>query len=127
MPGGAVRAEEKGIDVKLSIDAVMMALRGEYDVGIVASCDSDLTPTVEALVEMARQPVIREVVLRTQAETGEVVETIEAQEIARTVAVEVIAWVGTSSRIAVSGMQLTTRWISDKDFRAVQDTTAYTI
>jgi hypothetical protein len=125
--GGPIKSEEKGIDVKLSIDAVMMALRGEYDAGIIASCDSDLTPTVEALIDMAKQPVIREIVTRSRAETGDLIETLEAEEIARVVDVEVIAWVGTSSRIAVAGQTVTTRWIGDKDFRAVQDTTAYSI
>jgi len=124
--GGPIKSEEKGIDVKLSIDAVMMALRGEYDIGIIASCDSDLTPTVEALIDMANRPVIREVVIRSRADAGEI-ETVETEEIARVVHVEVIAWVGTSTRISVAGQTVTTRWVGDKDFRAVQDTTAYSI
>lgn len=50
--GGNIKAEEKGIDVKLSIDAVMMAVAGKYDIAIVASADSDLVPVAEALLEL---------------------------------------------------------------------------
>ena len=42
------RAEEKGIDVALAIHAVMMAVRGQLDVAIIASTDTDLRPVLEA-------------------------------------------------------------------------------
>ncbi len=41
------KAEEKGIDVALAIDVVGLAIDGEYDVGIIASADSDLRPALE--------------------------------------------------------------------------------
>src|SRR5437773_7607043 len=40
------KPHEKGVDVKLAIDLVMKAIAGEYDLAIVASCDTDLTPAV---------------------------------------------------------------------------------
>lgn len=44
--------KEKGIDVLLAIDFVMMAMRGEYDVGILFSADTDLVPALEAVTAM---------------------------------------------------------------------------
>lgn len=41
------RAEEKGIDVALAIDFVIMAVEGEYDIGVIASTDTDLRPALE--------------------------------------------------------------------------------
>jgi uncharacterized LabA/DUF88 family protein len=42
------RAEEKGIDVALAIDAVMMAVTGRLDIAILATTDSDQRPVLEA-------------------------------------------------------------------------------
>ena len=38
---------EKGIDVQLAVDFVTMAVRQEYDVGVIASTDTDLRPAIE--------------------------------------------------------------------------------
>jgi uncharacterized LabA/DUF88 family protein len=43
-----VKEEEKGIDVQISIDMVMMAINGDLDVAILASTDTDLRPVLEA-------------------------------------------------------------------------------
>jgi uncharacterized LabA/DUF88 family protein len=43
----AERAQEKGIDVALAVDFVVMAVEGEYDVGVIASTDTDLRPPLE--------------------------------------------------------------------------------
>lgn len=43
---------EKGIDVSLAVDYVMMAYRDEYDVGILFSEDTDLVPALEAVAEL---------------------------------------------------------------------------
>lgn len=37
-------AQEKGIDVALAVDVVMMAARREFDVGVLFSSDTDLVP-----------------------------------------------------------------------------------
>ncbi len=40
-------AQEKDVDVQLSIDVVAGAIDGDYDIGIVLSTDSDLRPAIE--------------------------------------------------------------------------------
>lgn len=50
------RAEEKGIDVALAIDAVMMAVRGELDIAIIASTDTDQRPVLEAFHGLPTDP-----------------------------------------------------------------------
>ncbi len=41
------RAQEKGIDVQLSIDVVAGAIDGDYDIAVVFSTDTDLRPAIE--------------------------------------------------------------------------------
>jgi uncharacterized LabA/DUF88 family protein len=41
-------AQQKGVDVKLALDLLVMGLREDYDVAIVASTDTDLIPALEA-------------------------------------------------------------------------------
>ncbi|HEX6674710.1 MAG TPA: NYN domain-containing protein [Actinomycetes bacterium] len=48
------RAVEKGVDVALAVDLVFNAARRRYDVGIVASTDTDLLPALEAVCELRR-------------------------------------------------------------------------
>jgi len=43
---------EKGIDVQLAIDFVVMAVRGEYDAGVLFSTDTDLKPALDAVYEL---------------------------------------------------------------------------
>ena len=38
---------EKGVDVALAVDFVAMAIRQEYDIGVIASTDTDLRPAIE--------------------------------------------------------------------------------
>jgi uncharacterized LabA/DUF88 family protein len=40
---------EKGVDVELAIDLVRLALDDEYDVGVLASTDTDLVPPIELI------------------------------------------------------------------------------
>lgn len=95
------RAQEKGIDVALALDVVMMAMRDEYDVAIVMSTDTDLRPALEAVRAIGGSPFPR---------------------------VEVAAWsspAAHSSRLSVAGAKLWCHWLSEKDYRAVADTTSY--
>jgi uncharacterized LabA/DUF88 family protein len=48
------RPQEKGIDVALALDFTLMAVRGEYDVGILMSTDTDMKPALEAVAGMTR-------------------------------------------------------------------------
>jgi hypothetical protein len=45
---------EKGVDVALAIDFAVMAARGEYDVGILMSTDTDLRPALEYVFDQGR-------------------------------------------------------------------------
>ena len=49
--------QEKGIDVQLALDFVMMAVRDEYDVGVLMSNDTDLRPALEEVIQLGRQTV----------------------------------------------------------------------
>lgn len=44
---GRVQAAEKGIDVQLAVDFTTMAVRKEYEIGILVSRDTDLKPALE--------------------------------------------------------------------------------
>src|SRR5262245_46705275 len=44
--------QKKGIDVALAVDFVRLAIERVYDVGILASRDSDLLPAIETVVDL---------------------------------------------------------------------------
>ena len=46
------RPQEKGIDVALALDFVLMGVRSEFDVGILMSGDTDLKPALEAVAAL---------------------------------------------------------------------------
>ena len=95
------RAEEKGIDVALAVDFVMMAIRGEYDVGVVVSTDTDLKPALEAVMSLGGNPYPR---------------------------AAVAAWsspVGHSRRLSISSHRLWCHWLSHDDYLQVRDETDY--
>lgn len=48
----AERPQEKGIDVALAIDYVVMAVRREFEVGILMSTDTDMKPALEAVAQL---------------------------------------------------------------------------
>lgn len=96
----ASKPEEKGIDVQIAIDFVMMAVRAEYDVGILMSGDTDLLPALEAVGQLPH------------------------------VNAEVAAWWtpwGDARRLRVSGMDLPCHWIPEAAYRSVLDDTDYNI
>jgi uncharacterized LabA/DUF88 family protein len=41
--------EEKGIDVQIAVDYVMGAVKGDFDVGILMSLDTDMKPALETV------------------------------------------------------------------------------
>lgn len=43
------KEEEKGIDVQMAVDYVMGAVKGDYDVGILMSLDTDMKPAPETV------------------------------------------------------------------------------
>jgi uncharacterized LabA/DUF88 family protein len=96
-------AQEKGIDVALAVDFVLMAARGEYDIGIMFSSDSDLVPALEAVL------------------------ALQAGDAPRC---EVAAWAHPRARpgaLAVRDVRLRHHLLDEADFLAVADDTDYTI
>lgn len=94
-------AQEKGVDVALAVDFVLMCVRREYDVGILFSGDTDLVPALEAVLSLR---------------PGE------------PPACEVAAWAPPAGRprsLAVRGVQLRRHLLGEADFRAVADLTDY--
>jgi uncharacterized LabA/DUF88 family protein len=47
------RPQEKGIDVALAVDFVRLSIAGAYDVGIIASHDTDLMPALEMVSDLS--------------------------------------------------------------------------
>lgn len=95
----AGRPQEKGIDVRLAVDFVAMALRGEYDIGVLMSHDTDLVPALEAVLDLV--PDVR---------------------------VEVVAWAptrGRVNRLRVPGYRLWCHYLSAADYAAVADARDY--
>ena len=95
-------AQEKGIDVALAVDFVMMVARNECDVAILFSSDTDLAPALEAVIALrpGSQP-----------------------------ACEVAAWAAPGRRprsLAVRGASIRRHLFSEADFRTVADLTDYT-
>jgi uncharacterized LabA/DUF88 family protein len=97
------REEEKGIDVALAVDFVVMAVRGEYDVGILMSTDTDLKPALEAVVALGGN---------------------------RTPHCEVAAWSARgahSRRLSIKGTSVWCQWLNEDDYRLVADPTKYAV
>lgn len=46
--------QEKGVDVRLALDVVRLALENVYDVGLIFSQDQDLTEAVEEVKKIAQ-------------------------------------------------------------------------
>jgi len=59
LPGGGshtfLHGEEKGIDVRIALDVIGMAVRNEYDVAVVFSQDQDLSEVADEIRVLARQ------------------------------------------------------------------------
>jgi len=59
LPGGKsvsfLIGQEKGIDVRIALDVIGMAMRNEYDVAIVFSQDQDLSEVADEIRVIARQ------------------------------------------------------------------------
>jgi hypothetical protein len=95
----AQRPEEKGIDVRLAIDFLAMAIRREYEVGIIVSQDQDLLPALEAVCDL-NLPI----------------------------ACEVVTWASapnTGYRLRVPGRNLWCHYLSGNDFDAIEDRKDY--
>lgn len=95
---GGQRPQEKGIDVRMALDIALLASRGEYDVAIVCSGDTDLIPAVE--------------------------EVLDGEGSAQ---VEVAGWRSEHyrQRLSVEGRNLWCHWLTREDYDRVRDDTDY--
>jgi uncharacterized LabA/DUF88 family protein len=93
------KSEEKGIDVALAVDFVTMAVEGEYDIGVIASTDTDLRPALEYVIK--RPGVLA----------------------------EVAAWRSSRSlgQLSVPGQHVWCHRLVEADYNAVSDLTDYNV
>lgn len=95
------KAREKGIDVKLAIDIVAMAVQREFDVGVLMSRDTDLKPALEFVRDLKGSPYPR---------------------------CEVAAWSssdGHSRRLSIPRGKIWCHWLDESDYRLAADPTNY--
>ena len=95
-------AQEKGIDVALAVDFVVMVANRACDVGILFSSDTDLVPALEAVLALRPQDPP---------------------------ACQVAAWAAPGMRprsLAVRGASIRRHLLSEADYRTVADPTDYT-
>ncbi|MEX0682668.1 MAG: NYN domain-containing protein [Dehalococcoidia bacterium] len=94
------RPQEKGIDVAMAVDFVALAIDNEYDIGVLASTDTDLKPALE-YVHRRFSPEIR---------------------------VEVVNWdggAGGNRRLSIPGAKVWCHWLKYADYELVRDPTDY--
>ena len=92
-------AQEKGIDVALAIDFVIMAVRGDYDVGVIVSTDTDLKPALEAVISLGGKPRCEVAAFTNPA--------------------------GYSRRLSVKGAHVWCHRLDEAEYQAVADSTDY--
>jgi uncharacterized LabA/DUF88 family protein len=95
------KAQQKGVDVALAIDFVALAIDGEYDVGVIASTDTDLKPALEYVYRK-----------RSTAQR-----------------VEVANWTGSTvqRRLSVPGTKIWCYWLNRGDYDSIADLTDYNL
>ena len=93
------KPREKGIDVSLSVDFVLMAAQRRYDIGILMSTDTDIKPALEAVVKLG---------------------------VART---EVAAWRNPAHshrrRLHIPGRKVWCHWLDADDYNCIKDNRDY--
>jgi len=97
------KAQEKGIDVTLAIDFVALAVQGKYDVGVMASSDTDLKPALEFVY----------------SEYGKLCNA----------KVEVTAWqsLNSLSRLSIPGVNLWCHRLDRSHYDSIEDNTDYNL
>jgi len=98
-PNVSQKPQEKGVDVKLAIDALMKSLTKQFEVAVIASADSDLEPLLTALLA-----------LKSRIATPDV---------------EVIAWEGKPYTLRLKGTPLPEREVTTAAYQSIQDLTDY--
>ncbi len=95
------KAQQKGIDVALAVDFVALAIDSIYDVGVIASTDSDLRPALEYVIQKCRNKCH----------------------------VEVSAWFTsqTKNSLSIPGIKIWCHRLNKADYDAVDDLSDYNI
>lgn len=95
------KPQQKGVDVAMAIDFVACAFDCEYEVGVVASADTDLRPALEFVYS----------------------------RFATHCHIEVAAWTSprTRSRLSVPGLKIWCHWLNRNDYDSIADLTDYNI
>lgn len=93
------KPEEKGIDVQIALDFVMMAVRGEYDVGVLMSGDTDLLPALEEVMGLDG-PMAEVAAFRPN--------------------------IGSGRRLSLRNTPLNCHWINEAAYTTIRDDTDYT-
>jgi len=95
------KAQQKGVDVALAVDLVALAIDSIYDVGVIASTDSDLRPALEYVIQKCRNKCH----------------------------IEVAAWFTpqTKNRLSIPGINIWCHRLHKADYDAVADLTDYNI
>jgi len=95
------KAQQKGVDVALAVDFVTLAIDNMYDVGVIASTDSDLRPALEYVIKKCRNKCH----------------------------VEVAAWFTpqTKNRLSIPDINIWCHRLTQADYDAVADLTDYNI
>lgn len=94
------RPQEKGIDVALAIDFAVMGNRGDYEVGILMSTDTDMKPALETVAGLTGQRV------------------------------DVAAWSALgrhNRRLSISSRNLYCHWVGKDIYDQIADSTDYSI
>lgn len=96
------RPQEKGVDVKIAVDMVTMAMRDEFDIAVLFSNDTDFVPAIESVMNIKGSDL----------------------------ACEVATWVPSDGRrikpIQLAGRRLWVNRLSRADYNRVEDNTDYT-
>ena len=95
------KPQEKGIDVALAIDFVAFGLDKKFDIGVIASTDTDLNPAVEYVYN-------------------------KCSENCR---VNVVTWKSqtANSRLYIKGSKIWCHWLDRYDYESVADVTDYSV
>lgn len=95
------KAEQKGVDVALAVDFVALAIDGIYDVGVIASTDSDLKPALEYV----------------------------RHKCSGRCHMEVVAWNNPlkRSRLSIPGYNIWCHWLERTDYDSIADLTDYNV
>jgi hypothetical protein len=99
----AEKPKEKGIDVALAMDFHAMAVRGDYDIGILMSTDTDLKPALEGVAQINGNRGPRWEVAAWSAPTMH------------------------SRRLSITGTRVWCHWLGPGDHKAVADPTNYAV